>query len=79
MSHPDNREHPEPLRIWGEWTEGTFFNFCPIKQKALTILPEEVYTQKFRIYTADGTLNAEIAEAMWQAFANPPKVNYVIQ
>jgi len=77
MSHPDNREHPEPLRIWGEWTEDTFFNFCPIKQKSITLYPEESYIQKFRIYTTDGIVQARDAEAMWRAFANPPKVKYV--
>jgi len=74
MSHPDNYEHPEPLRIWGEWTDDTFFNFCPIREKSLTIIPGEAYVQKFRIYIVSDTIQPESAEAKWEVFAYPPEV-----
>jgi len=37
LSHPDNRSHPEPMRMWppnsNEGKENMFFEFCPIRHK----------------------------------------------
>jgi hypothetical protein len=71
MSHPDNREHPEPMRVWppdnprGE----LFFEFCPIRHNAWVILPGRDYTLKYRMVVFDGELTAEEAERYWNGFA----------
>ncbi len=73
MSHPDNHEHPEPVRIWP--TGGIFFNFCPIQKADWTLEPGRDYRLQYRLYAYDGTLTAETAERLWQDFAHPPKVD----
>lgn len=77
MSHPENRMHPEPMRIWpidGNNGRGDmFFEFCPIRHEEWKIEPNEDYQLNYRMVVFDGELKAEEAEAYWQAFANPPK------
>jgi len=71
MSHPDNREHPEPMRVWppdsprGE----LFFEFCPIRHNAWELLPGRDYTLKYRMVVFDGELAPEEAERYWNGFA----------
>lgn len=78
MSHPENRMHPEPIRIWpidGNNGRGDmFFEFCPIRNKEWQLEPNKDYELNYRMVVFDGELKAEEAEAYWQAFANPPKV-----
>lgn len=77
MSHPKNRMHPEPMRIWpidGNNGRGDmFFEFCPIRHKEWKIESDEEYELNYRMVVFDGDLKAEEAEAYWQAFANPPQ------
>ena len=72
MSHPENREHPEPMRIWPEGH--VFFNFCPVQSKDWTMKPGNEYVLKYRLYVYQGSIGAEQAERLWQDFACPPKV-----
>jgi hypothetical protein len=78
MSYPENRMHPEPMRIWpidGNNGRGDmFFQFCPIRHEEWRIEPNKEYQLKYRMVIFDGELNAEEAEAYWQAFSKPPKV-----
>lgn len=78
MSHPTNRMHPEPMRIWpidGNNGRGDmFFEFCPIRHEEWKIEPNKEYELKYRMVVFDGELKAEEAEAYWQAFTDPPKV-----
>jgi len=71
MSHPANREHPEPMRVWPEETHGgaLFFEFCPIRYNEWVIEPGRDYTLKYRLVVFDGSLSAEEAEKYWKAFA----------
>ncbi len=75
MSHPTNRKHPEPMRVWpidGNGGRGDmFFEFCPIRHEEWRIEPNKDYGLQYRMVVFDGELNAEEAEAYWQAFANP--------
>ena len=75
MSHPENRAHPEPMRVWpmdGNGGRGDmFFEFCPIRHEEWKIEPNNDYQLNYRMVVFDGELNAEEAEAYWQAFANP--------
>lgn len=76
MSHPANRGHPEPMRIWPPTDNNgqIFFNFCPIQQKEWTLEPGEDYELRYRYYIFDGELSAEEAERAWRDYANPPAV-----
>jgi len=73
MSNPHNREHPEPIRIWGPGFNDLFFNFCPIKQKSWVLEPKKDYVLKYRIFAYDGELTSDRAEQLWRDFAYPPK------
>lgn len=81
MSHPKNRMHPEPMRIWpidGNSGRGDmFFEFCPIRHEEWKIESNIEYQLNYRMVVFDGELKAEEAEAYWQAFANPPKVEII--
>ncbi|MCK4921691.1 MAG: PmoA family protein [Bacteroidales bacterium] len=76
MSHPFNREHPEPMRVWPlKSNEGQmFFEFCPIRHKEWKILQGKVYSLKYRMIVFDGEISAEKAEMYWNSFARPPVV-----
>jgi len=75
MSHPENRQHPEPVRVWGESSKNVFFNYCPIKQKPWQLEPKKDYVLKYRMYVYDGDVDAAGAERLWRDFAYPPKVS----
>jgi len=72
MSHPQNHEHPEPMRIWPEGE--VFFNFCPVQKADWTLEPGNDYVLRYRLYVYSGTATAEKAESLWQDLANPPKI-----
>jgi hypothetical protein len=74
MSHPQNHEHPEPIRVWGPEFSDVFFNFCPIKKKSWTFVPQKDYTMKYRMYVYDGQIDANFAERLWQGFACQPDI-----
>ncbi|EAR00906.1 PmoA family protein [Maribacter sp. HTCC2170] len=77
MSHPGNRMHPEPMRIWpidGNNGRGDmFFEFCPIRHKEWKIEPNKDYKLTYRMVVFEGDLTAEEAEGYWKIFANNPK------
>jgi hypothetical protein len=72
MSYINNREHPEPMRIWPEGD--VFFNFCPIQQTDWVLEPGKTYVLRYRLYVHSGRITAETAERLWQDFSYPPKV-----
>lgn len=78
MSHPQNREHPEPMRMWPSDEQGgkenVFFMFTPIRHKAWTLEPGHNYVLKYRLLVFDGDITAEEAETYWNDFASPPEI-----
>ena len=79
MSHPSNREYPEPMRVWGpnanDGRGDVFFEFCPIRHSSWQLEPGKLYTLKYRMMVFDGTFPDEKeAEEVWNDFAHPPKV-----
>ena len=60
LSHPSNRMHPEPMRVWPIDANGgrgdMYFEFVPIRH--------------------EGKLDAETAEKYWNSFAGNPVVNF---
>lgn len=78
MSHPTNRMHPEPMRVWPSDANGgqgnMYFEFCPIRHKEWKIERGQNYSQRYRMVVFDGAMSAGEAEQWWQAFAHPPQV-----
>lgn len=78
MSHPSNRMHPEPMRIWPLDANGgrgdLYFEFVPIRHDDWKIEPKKDYTLKYRMVIFDGKMSAEQAENYWNSFAKNPKV-----
>jgi hypothetical protein len=81
LSHPENRDFPEPMRVWpldaNDGRGDLFFEFCPIRLTEWSLLPGREYRLKYRMVVFDGELTAEQAEQMWQDFAYPPQVRVI--
>lgn len=73
MSHPENYNHPEPLRIWPESShEGQiFFNYSPTKNTDWVLEPGKTHTLRYRLLVFNGQKDAAAANAAWDQFANP--------
>jgi hypothetical protein len=77
FSHPANREHPEPMRVWPENQNqhgDVYFEFCPIRYKDWVLNPGKVYTLKYRMLVYDGKVDKAVSERIWTDFAYPPVV-----
>ena len=78
LSHPDNYNHPEPLRIWDKKANGgrgdVFANFAPTKDKDWILEPGKTYTLKYRLVVFNGKMDAGKAESAWQYFAKPAEI-----
>jgi hypothetical protein len=78
LSHPDNHNHPEPLRIWDKKSNGgrgdVFANFAPTKDKDWILEPGKTYILKYRLVVFNGKMDAARAEAAWQYFAKPAEI-----
>jgi hypothetical protein len=80
MSHPANREHPEPMRVWplnaNDGRGDFFFEFCPIRHSSWELKPGKLYTLKYRMMVFDGEFpESQQAESIWNDFAHPPSVS----
>ena len=82
MSHPQNHNFPEQLRIWppgsNQGKENVFINFNPSQEQDWVIQPGKEYTLKYRMLVYDGQLSPELMERYWQDYNNPPKVEIVL-
>lgn len=78
LSHPSNRMHPEPMRVWPLDANGgrgdMYFEFVPIRHDDWKLEPKKEYTLKYRMVIFDGTMDAETAEMYWQSFAKNPDI-----
>jgi hypothetical protein len=80
LSHPSNRMHPEPMRVWplDMYERGDlFFQFTPIRHEGWKLAPNTSYTQKYRLIVYDGEIAAEEAENFWRSFAVSPVINFL--
>ncbi|NNK75097.1 MAG: PmoA family protein [Maribacter sp.] len=79
MSHPENKSHPEPMRIWPVDANGgrgdMFFEFCPIRHEEWLIESQKEYELKYRMVVFEEDLTVPEAEAYWQAFIRAPKMS----
>lgn len=77
LSYPANYNHPEPLRVWPENTNGKgdlFANFDPTKDRDWLLEPGKTYVLRYRLVVFNGKFDKEKAESAWQYFANPPYI-----
>ncbi len=81
MSNPQNREHPEPMRMWPsndhKGKANMFFMFTPIRDNKWELEPGKNYALKYRLLVFDGELTPTEAEQYWNDFANPPEVKWI--
>jgi hypothetical protein len=77
LSCPANYNHPEPLRIWPDNSNGRgdlFANFDPTKDKDWLLEPGKTYVLRYRLVVFNGKFSKEKAGSAWQYFANPPSI-----
>jgi hypothetical protein len=77
MSHPDNFNHPEPMRIWPVTEDNggeVFASFSPTKNTDWVISPGKNYKRTYRFLVYNGHMDRQNAETAWQDFAAPPGV-----
>jgi hypothetical protein len=74
FSHPQNFQHPEPMRVWPPENHYVFFNFCPSQAGQWEMKPGEDHVFRYRLYVHEGKINVEDAERIWHDYANPPVV-----
>ncbi len=81
LSHPSNRMHPEPMRVWPLDSNGgrgdMYFEFVPIRHDDWKLEPNQNYTLKYRMIVFDGKLDAEKAEKYWNSFAKNPVIKQI--
>ena len=73
MSHPDNYNHPEPLRIWPidqDDRGNVFVNFSPTKTKDWLLEPKQKYFLKYRLLVFNNKMSAEEAEGYWNEYVS---------
>ena len=80
LSHPSNRMHPEPMRVWpldaNRGRGDMFFEFCPIRHVDWKLDPGRNYTLKYRMILFDGEITPGEAEKYWKSFASMPLVTF---
>jgi len=73
ISHPENHEYPEPMRIWPQGD--VFFGYCPVFYADWKMVPKENYVRKYRVIVYDGMLTEDQAESFWYNFIHSPQIN----
>ena len=78
MSHIENYEHPEPVRVWPSDANGgrgdLMFDYSPTRLSNWIIAPDETNTLRYRLIVYDGEISPETAETLWSNFSCPPVV-----
>ncbi len=78
MSHPSNRMHPEPMRVWpmdaNNGRGDVFFEFTPIRYEDWELKHLNNYTLRYRMIIFDSALDTELAELYWNSFAKHLKI-----
>jgi hypothetical protein len=74
MSHPENFQHPEPMRIWPPDMRHVFFNWAPSQATDWVMEPGKEHVFRYRQYVHEGKVKVDDAERMWCDFAEPPMV-----
>jgi hypothetical protein len=73
LSHPENHQHPEPLRIWP--SGDVFFGFCPVVNEEWILESGQDYVRRYRVLVYDGKMGVDDIENYWRMFARSPKID----
>ncbi|MBN2375534.1 MAG: PmoA family protein [Sedimentisphaerales bacterium] len=72
MSHPDNHQQPQPLRVWpepkGDKDDGIFINFCPTRLESWALEPGRDVVLRYRLLVYDGEFSPETIETVWRNY-----------
>ena len=83
MSHPNNKSHPEPMRVWpvdaNRGRGDMFFEFCPIRHESWLLSPGRDYVLRYRLLVYDGKVDPQTSERAWQNFAHPPTAQIMLK
>lgn len=83
LSHPENYNHPEPLRIWdsasNQGKANLFLNFSPTKDRDWLLEPDHTYLLKYRLVVFDGEQSAKDIDQHWSRFIEESIENHVDQ
>lgn len=78
LSHPSNRAHPEPMRVWppdGNGGRGDmFFEFTPIRHKSWELKRGNQYALKYRMIVFDGNIDTRTADMYRNSFSGMPEI-----
>lgn len=78
LSHPSNRAHPEPMRVWPMDANGgrgdMYFEFTPIRHNSWELKKGNNYVLKYRMIVFDGKIDKETAEMYWNSFSGTPEI-----
>lgn len=78
LSHPSNRAHPEPMRVWPIDANGgrgdMYFEFTPIRHNSWELKKGNNYVLKYRMIVFDGKIDKETAEMYWNSFSGTPEI-----
>jgi len=74
FSHPQNFQHPEPMRIWPEFEKEVFFNWAPSQAGDWVMQPGQDHVFRYRLYVHEGNVNVDDVERIWHDYAEPPQV-----
>jgi hypothetical protein len=78
MGHPQNFNHPEPLRVWPSDANNNngdvFINFSPTRNTDWPLEPRNTYTLRYRMIVFTGEQDTAQAEKFWNDYANPPVI-----
>ncbi|MDD3957171.1 MAG: PmoA family protein [Proteiniphilum sp.] len=80
LSHPSNRAHPEPMRVWpidaNEGRGDLFFEFSPIRHQSWELARGCDYVLRYRMIVFDGHIDKEKAEVYWNSFSGMPEIEF---
>ncbi len=71
LGHPGNLRAPQPVRLH---PVVPYFCFAPMVLGTFEIESDQPLVSQYRFATHDGPADAELAEQLWQDYAEPPQV-----
>ncbi len=72
MDHDSNFRFPQPVRLHPTMP---YFCFTPASLDSFTIQPGTPYVSRYRFYVHDGSLDANIANRLWDQYSHSPEVH----
>ncbi|MDA0837135.1 MAG: PmoA family protein [Planctomycetota bacterium] len=71
LGHPENFRFPQPVRLHPQMP---YFVFAPLVLGPFKIEPRKEYVSRYRYLIHDGKPDAAVADACWNDYASPAKV-----